>query len=102
MISEKLLALVGETEKLDELKAIIDEVDVLEAKVAEVEKDRDTYKTRLEEVNEVNRRLLLSSFGKKEDEDTKEKEEKDEEPDFDNMSDEEIDEFFSKNRSTWE
>ena len=89
-ISEKLLTLVGETEKLDELKAIMDEVDAAEAKNAELSAQVETLQNHITELNEVNAKLLLSSVS------TTKEEEKDEEKDFDDMSEEEFFDYLDK------
>lgn len=64
MISEKLLGIVGETEKLDELKAIMNEVDKLEAENTELKANAESLENHIKELNEVNANLLISSVGK--------------------------------------
>ena len=64
MISEKLLGIIGETEKLDELKAIMDEVDKLEAENTELKANSEVLENHIKELNEVNANLLISSVGK--------------------------------------
>ena len=59
MISEKLLALVGETEKLDELKAIMDEMDATEAKVTEQASEIETLRNHVTELNDVNENFFF-------------------------------------------
>ena len=90
MISEKLLTLVGETEKLDELKAIMDEMDKTEAKVTEQAAEIDTLHAHITELNDVNAKLLLSSVnmsGPKEEENK---------TDIEDMSEEEFFEYLKK------
>lgn len=93
MISEKLLGLVGETEKLDELKAIMDEIDVMEAENTDLKTKTEEQETHIKELNAVNAKLLLSSVAFNPAEDKK-----DEKPDISEMDE---DEFFDylKNKS---
>ena len=74
MISEKLLTIVGETEKLDELKALMDEVDKLEAENTELKANAEELENHIKELNEVNANLLISSVGKATEETKEEKE----------------------------
>lgn len=90
MISEKLLALVGETEKLDELKAIMDEMDATEAKVTEQASEIETLRNHVTELNDVNAKLLLSSVN------VAEPEKKNEEPNIEEMSEEEFFDYLGK------
>lgn len=90
MISEKLLALVGETEKLDELKAIMDEMDATEAKVTEQASEIETLRNHVTELNDVNAKLLLSSVN------IAEPEKKNEEPNIEEMSEEEFFDYLGK------
>ena len=90
MISEKLLGLVGETEKLDELKAIMDEMDVIEAKNTELTGQIEALQTHISELNDVNAKLLLSSVAAvKEDE-------KENEKSIDDMTEDEFFEYLGE------
>ena len=84
MISEKLLAIVGETEKLDELKALMDEMDVLEAENTELKANAEELENHIKELNEVNANLLISSVGKSTED------EREEEPAIEDMDEEEF------------
>ena len=64
MISEKLLSIVGETEKLDELKALMDEIDAVEAENTTLTANAEELENHIKELNEVNANLLISSVGK--------------------------------------
>ena len=64
MISEKLLSIVGETEKLDELKALMDEIDAVEAENTTLKANAEELENHIKELNEVNANLLISSVGK--------------------------------------
>ena len=86
MISEKLLTIVGETEKLDELKALMDEVDKLEAENTELKANAEELENHIKELNEVNANLLISSVGKATEEAKEEKE---------SIEDMDEDEFFA-------
>lgn len=90
MISEKLLSLVGETEKLDELKAIMDEMDATEAKVTEQASEIESLRNHVTELNDVNAKLLLSSVS------VTEPEKKNEEPNIEEMSEEEFFDYLEK------
>lgn len=90
MISEKLLSLVGETEKLDELKAIMDEMDATEAKVTEQASEIESLRNHVTELNDVNAKLLLSSVN------VTEPEKKNEEPNIEEMSEEEFFDYLGK------
>lgn len=90
MISEKLLSLVGETEKLDELKAIMDEMDATEAKVTEQASEIELLRNHVTELNDVNAKLLLSSVN------VTEPEKKNEEPNIEEMSEEEFFDYLGK------
>ena len=90
MISEKLLSLVGETEKLDGLKAIMDEMDATEAKVTEQASEIELLRNHVTELNDVNAKLLLSSVN------VTEPEKKNEEPNIEEMSEEEFFDYLGK------
>ena len=90
MISEKLLSLVGETEKLDELKAIMDEMDATEAKVTEQASEIETLRNHVTELNDVNAKLLLSSVN------VTEPKKENEEPNIEEMSEEEFFDYLGK------
>ena len=92
MISEKLLSLVGETDKLDELKAIMGEIDAVEAENTTLKTSLEESTERIKKLNEVNANLLLSSVGNT---GTSDKEDEGE-PDILDMSDDEFDEYFDE------